>query len=175
MARATVVGRLPSCVLARLLPHRHIDHMKTSSYVRRVRPGRQHRAGGAPEALPGDTCDVDVIHLDAVRAARAALPSAGGLNRVADLLALLTNPTRLRMVLGLRAGARTSDQGELCVCDLAAVAGASKSMTSHQLRLLRAARLVVPRRAGKLTYYRLSDPSIIALLEDALRVALVLP
>jgi DNA-binding transcriptional ArsR family regulator len=37
---------------------------------------------------------------------------------------------------------------ELCVCDLAAVTGMSKSLTSHQLRLLRSAKLVVVRRDG---------------------------
>ena len=56
---------------------------------------------------------------------------------------------------------------ELCVCDLAAVTGASKSMTSHQLRLLRTAGLVLQRRAGKLVFYRLANESLSALLRSA--------
>ena len=125
-----------------------------------------------PLSRAGDTCDVDVVHLDAVRATRAVLPQEAGLTRMVDFLVLLTNPTRLKIVLGLRARARSVRRGELCVCDLAAVTGASKSMTSHQLRLLRAAGVVVPRRAGKLTYYRLADASLAALLGDAMQVVL---
>lgn len=133
-----------------------------SSHVSRVRSPSQFRVRGAPRARPLDVCDVSVVHLDAVRAARAALPDQDGIVRLADLCGLLSNPTRLKIVLALRASAKDARR-ELCVCDLAVVAGASKSMTSHQLRLLRAAGVVVPRRAGKMTYYRLADSTFAAL------------
>ena len=145
--------------------------MKMSSDVIRVGRGAQLRAIDAL-ARADDTCDVDIVHLDAVREARAALPAEASLSRVVELLALISNPTRLKIVLALRARARSVRQGELCVCDLAVVSGASQSMTSHQLRLLRAAGIVVPRRAGKLTYYRLVDASLAALLGDAMQVVL---
>ena len=124
--------------------------------------------------LPGstlDTCDVNVVHLDAVRAARAVLPPNAELARVTELLALLSNGTRLKMLLALRP-LRGQPHRELCVCDLSVVAGASKSLTSHQLRLLRTAGLVAARRAGKLSYYRLAQGPTAALLGDALDVAL---
>lgn len=111
-----------------------------------------------------DVCDVNVVHLDAVRAARAGLPDRGDIVRLAELYGLLSNQTRLKIVLALRASAKTDARRELCVCDLAVVAGASKSMTSHQLRLLRTAGVVVPRRAGKMTYYRLADGAFAALI-----------
>lgn len=117
-----------------------------------------------------DICDVDVIHLGAVRHAKAALPEEEMVAWTADLLGLLANPTRLKILLALRGG-RNRRSGELCVCDLAVVAGASKSLTSHQLRLLRAAGLVVARRAGKLVYYRLAEGSAADLLTRALEVA----
>ena len=88
-----------------------------------------------------------------------------------ELLSLLSSGTRLKMLLALRPSPR-SPHPELCVCDLAAVAGVSKSLTSHQLRLLRTAGLVVARRAGKLAYYRLAQAPMAALLRDALDVAL---
>lgn len=113
-----------------------------------------------------DTCDVNVVHLDAVRAARATLPAPAALGRMADVLGLLANPTRLRVLLALRPS-RSVGSCELCVCDLAVIAGASKSMTSHQLRLLRTAGLVVPRRDGKLTYYRLAEGPVRSLLDEA--------
>lgn len=135
--------------------------MKTQPQLARVRP--------TPPVA--DTCDVNVIHLDAVRTATATLPGPRALARVSDLLALLSNPTRLKVLLALRPS-REDRQRELCVCDLAVIAAASKSMTSHQLRLLRTAGLVMSRRAGKLTYYRLADRPILALLDEALDVAL---
>jgi DNA-binding transcriptional ArsR family regulator len=109
---------------------------------------------------------VDVVHLRAVQAARRQMPDADHLASVSELLSLLSNPTRLRILLALRSVTGAEDR-ELCVCDLAIVAEASKSLTSHQLRLLRAAGLVLPRRRGKLVYYRLADGPATALVSDA--------
>lgn len=142
--------------------------MKTSSHVRRAAPRTQVRTPHVEST--GETCDVDVIHLDAVREAEAALPSAPAIAKVADVLAMLSSPTRLRMLLALQP-AVSDPRRELCVCDLAMVTGASKSLTSHQLRLLRSAGLVVVRRAGKLAYYRLTEGPGADLLRDALRLA----
>jgi DNA-binding transcriptional ArsR family regulator len=58
--------------------------------------------------------------------------------------------------------------GEMCVCDLAAVAHASESAVSHHLRLLRAHRVVHVRRAGRMAYYRLADAHVRMLLDVAL-------
>jgi DNA-binding transcriptional ArsR family regulator len=113
-----------------------------------------------------DLCDVDVIHIAAVRKAVAALPDEHNVGRAAEVLGLLGNATRLKILFAL--GARGSEHaGELCVCDLAYVAHASKSMTSQQLRLLRTAGLVHQRRAGKLVYYSLAEGPIVSLLEWA--------
>jgi ArsR family transcriptional regulator len=150
--------------------------VNTSSHVRRVQTKAQGRTA---RALIGegridddvrDRCDVDVIHLDAVRDARAALPDDIRLAQVAELLALLSSPTRLKLLLALQPKAR-GPRRELCVCDLATVAGASKSLTSHQLRLLRGAGIVTVRRSGKLAYYRLADGPAVDLLADALTIA----
>ena len=122
-----------------------------------------------PASTP-DSCEVHEIHLDRVAETRAALPDENQLLRLAELLALLANATRLKILLALQA--ETTGSRELCVCDLAVVSGASKSMTSHQLRLLRMAGLVVQRRAGKLAFYRLADGAVVELLHGALTEAL---
>lgn len=132
--------------------------MKTFSNVTRAKPRRQDAAT--------DMCGVSVLHLDAVRRARALLPSPASVSRYAELLGLLANPTRLKILLALQSEPEFR-MPELCVCDLAAVTGASKSMTSHQLRLLRTAGLVLQRRAGKLVFYRLANESLSALLRSA--------
>lgn len=129
-----------------------------------ARPGTQAARRGAVEV--DDRCHATVVHLEAVRTARRALPPAGLVARSADLLALLANRTRLNILLSLRA--RGADQPELCVCDLAVVCRASQSMISHQLRLLRTGGLVTQRREGKLAYYRLTSRAITALLRSAL-------
>ncbi len=75
--------------------------------------------------------------------------------------AALGDPTRLKLLLAL-------GEAELCVCDLAAAAGASPSGVSHHLRLLRALRLVRSRRDGRMIYYRLDDEHVGDLLRTAL-------
>ena len=78
---------------------------------------------------------------------------------VADVFRLLGDPTRVRLVDALT-------HGERCVCDLAALVRLSESAVSHQLRLLRAARLVRVRRAGRLAFYALDDHHVVGLLHD---------
>jgi len=99
---------------------------------------------------------VDAASLDD---ARSRLLPAQTVSAVAEVFKLLGDPTRVRMLDALT-------QGERCVCDLAALVGLSESAVSHQLRLLRAARLVRVRRAGRLAYYSLDDHHVIGLLHD---------
>jgi ArsR family transcriptional regulator, lead/cadmium/zinc/bismuth-responsive transcriptional repressor len=79
---------------------------------------------------------------------------------LADTFRVLGDPSRVRILDALSGG-------ELCVCDIAEIAGISESAVSHQLRLLRGMRLVRPRRAGRLVYYSLDDQHIIELLRQA--------
>jgi DNA-binding transcriptional ArsR family regulator len=81
---------------------------------------------------------------------------------VAEVFRLLGDPTRVRIVDVLALGER-------CVCDLAAIIGLSESAVSHQLRLLRAARLVRVRRAGRQAFYALDDHHVIGLVHDTRR------
>jgi DNA-binding transcriptional ArsR family regulator len=113
-------------------------------------------------------CDVQVIHADAVRAARAALPSEREQAELTRLFTVFANATRLNLLVALRS-AVGADRPELCVCDLVAITGASQSMVSHQLGLLREAKLATSRRAGRLVYYRLAAGPLAALLDGALR------
>lgn len=147
------------------------ERMNNSSDIKHVPPKAQSRTASPGTSEIGDTCDADVVHLDAVRAAQAAMPDDLEVGRMAELFALLSSTTRLKMLLALQPKRRGTRQ-ELCVCDLAVVAGASKSLTSHQLRLLRAAGIVAVWRSGKLAYYRLADGPAADLLSNALEVSL---
>lgn len=70
--------------------------------------------------------------------------------RMGEFFAVLADPTRLRL-LGLLA------EAEYCVCDLASRLGMTDSAISHQLRALRAGRLVSYRKEGRQVFYRLND------------------
>lgn len=114
-----------------------------------------------PPLPDADACEVSCVHPEAVARARAAQPDDEALGRAAALLKAVSDPTRLRLLTAL-------GTGELCVCDLAAVAGTSESAVSHQLRLLREQNLVAPRREGRIVYYRLADGHVSALLGNVL-------
>jgi DNA-binding transcriptional ArsR family regulator len=124
------------------------------------RPRRLDRLTSEPPA-PAERCEVRVVHVEAVRAARAAQPPGPLLAGAADLFAVLADPTRLRLVAALA-------ERELCVCDLAATLGLSESAVSHQLRLLRERGLVRARRDGRLVYYALDDDHVATLYAGAL-------
>ena len=83
------------------------------------------------------------------------------MHALAETFRVLGDPTRVRILDALSGG-------EVCVCDIASIAGISESAVSHQLRLLRSRRLVRPRRAGRMVFYSLDDHHIIELLRQAL-------
>lgn len=126
-------------------------------------------AGGPPVTIAtfaymnsySDGCAVRVVDAPKVAAVRERMPATTDLDDAAEIFGLLSDPGRLRLLLALL-------QGEMCVCDLAAVTGQSESATSHALRLLRAHRIVAVRRAGRMAYYRLDDAHVRLLLDLAL-------
>ncbi len=79
---------------------------------------------------------------------------------VAALFKILGDPSRLALL-------DLISHGERPVAELATEAGLSESATSHQLRILRTARLVRVRRAGRQVFYALDDLHVARLLRDA--------
>lgn len=112
--------------------------------------------------IPDDVCDLVQIDLARVRKIRAALVAPGAVDALAGTFAALSDPTRVRILDAL-------SHGELCVCDLAAVLKLSQSAVSHQLRLLRGARLVRPRRDGRIVFYSLDDQHIMSIFRQTLQ------
>jgi DNA-binding transcriptional ArsR family regulator len=109
-----------------------------------------------------DGCAVRIVDADKVASVRTALPADHDVAELADVFALLGDASRLRILAALAEG------GEMCVCDVAASAQMSESAASHALRLLRAHRIVEPRRAGRMTYYRLADAHVRLLVDVGL-------
>jgi len=106
------------------------------------------------------TCDErHEAELGTLNSVQAKLLGIRTVEAVAEVFKLLGDPTRVRLVDALT-------HGERCVCDLAQLVGLTESAVSHQLRLLRAARLVRVRRAGRLAYYSLDDHHVVGLVHD---------
>lgn len=113
----------------------------------------------------GDLCEIEYVNELRVQRARQALPDAEAVATLAETFKMLGDPTRLRIVAALAA----PEVGELCVCDLATLLGASDSAVSHSLRALRHLRLVRFRREGKIAYYRLDDAHVTQLILEGVR------
>ncbi|MDY6967316.1 MAG: metalloregulator ArsR/SmtB family transcription factor [Spirochaetota bacterium] len=108
-----------------------------------------------------EKCLVKCIHQDKVDYTLKYIPHPDIISRVADIFKVISDPSRLKIVMSLI-------HGELCVCDLSAVSGISESAVSHQLRSLRNLRIVRNRRKGKVVYYRLDNDHIKNLIIQSL-------
>lgn len=108
-----------------------------------------------------DRCEQLCEHPQAIQTAKARIPSEGDTIQVAEMFKILGDPTRIKILHALSAG-------ELCVCDIAATIAMGQSAVSHQLRLLRTARLVKKRKEGKMVWYSLDDAHIFLLLSQGL-------
>jgi ArsR family transcriptional regulator, lead/cadmium/zinc/bismuth-responsive transcriptional repressor len=127
---------------------------------------RDNQAGATVETgerpvQEGDVCEIDVIDAEAVARARASMLPDESAALLAESFSMLGDPTRVKMISVLMGS-------ELCVCDLAALLGVSQSAVSHQLRLLRAMRMVKYRKEGRMVYYSLDDQHVENLLLQGL-------
>ena len=104
-------------------------------------------------------CETPLVHLEQVRQVQPDLLPMQSAQRMAEFFGVLADPTRLRLLSVLVSQ-------ELCVCDLAAGLKMGESAVSHQLRVLRAMRLVKYRKEGRNVYYSLADHHVINLYHD---------
>ncbi|WP_370324017.1 ArsR/SmtB family transcription factor [Euzebya sp.] len=93
---------------------------------------------------------------------RSRMLSDAEAHEVADLFALLADPTRTLILYALL------EAGELRVSEIAEAVDAGQSTVSHALRLLRTAGVVRQRREGRHMAYRLDDAHVRLLLDLSL-------
>ena len=89
------------------------------------------------------------------------LPLPEQLIEVAQLYKVFGEPTRIKILYILF-------DGEACVCDIAEVAQMTQSAISHQLRVLKSAKLVKYRREGKSIIYSLADDHVKTILAQGM-------
>ena len=97
------------------------------------------------------------LSADEAHQIRRQEPSARSVRALSDLFSVFADTTRIRIMYALYAD-------ELCVGDIASILGLSQSAISHQLRILKDARLVASRREGKTVFYALDDDHVRAIL-----------
>jgi DNA-binding transcriptional ArsR family regulator len=115
----------------------------------------------AIDGIQLDACDSPCVHGERVERAQAMLLTDAAAAGLAEIFGLLGDRTRVRILHALTLG-------ELCVCDISAVLGVSSSAISHQLRLLRTAKLVKARKEGKNVFYSLDDAHVHSLIAQGL-------
>jgi len=106
-------------------------------------------------------CDCDIIHDDIISRVREQTPPEETLYDLAELFKVFGDSTRVRILSALFVS-------EMCVCDIAKLLGMTQSAISHQLRILKQARLVKNRKDGKTVYYSLDDEHIKNIFDQGL-------
>ncbi len=93
---------------------------------------------------------------------REEMPPEEVLYDVADFFKVFGDCTRIKILCALF-------ESELCVNHIAELLSMTQSAISHQLRVLKDARLVKIRRQGKTSFYSLADEHIKTIFNQGLR------
>ncbi len=100
-----------------------------------------------------ECCGYLCVHQHTVERVLDELPDDERLYDLAELFKVFGDSTRIKILYALF-------EAELCVCDIAQLLSLTQSAVSHQLRVLKTARLVKPRREGKTVFYSLADDHV---------------
>ena len=108
-----------------------------------------------------ECCDFIHAHEEIVERVRQELPDEDTLYDLSELFRIFGDSTRIRILYVLF-------EAEMCVCDIAEVLSMTQSAISHQLRLLKQAKLVKNRREGKTVYYSLADDHVRTIIDQGM-------
>ena len=107
------------------------------------------------------TCDCEVIHEQTVNCVKEKMLGGYKYTDLAALYKMFGDPTRIKILHAL-------EHHEMCVCDLAALLGLTKSAVSHQLKALRLANLVKFRKEAQIVFYSLADDHVKQIIDMGL-------
>ncbi len=105
-------------------------------------------------------CNEEQLHEARLKEALGKMPSDGQIEEMGARFKAISEPSRLKILFALSGG-------ELCVDHIVEAVGGNQSAVSHQLRALKAARIVKCRRSGKKILYSVSDWHVITIMELA--------
>ena len=98
-------------------------------------------------------CDTVEVHEELLNIVNETMPEETELYDLAELFKVFGDSTRIRILHALL-------ETELCVGDMAQILNLSQSAVSHQLKILKDAKLVRFRREGKIIFYALDDEHV---------------
>lgn len=98
------------------------------------------------------------LHQDIAKKVKAKMLSDELLFDIAEVFKIFGDSTRMKIIYALKLS-------ELCVYDLAYITGSTQSAISHQLRILKQAKLVKSRKEGKIVFYSLKDEHVTKLFQ----------
>ena len=99
-----------------------------------------------------------IVDIEKVNKIKKIMPSDDLLFDIAEVFKVFGDTTRMKIISALL-------EAELCVGDIAEVLNMSQSSVSHQLRILKDAKLVKFRREGKSIFYALDDDHVYHIME----------
>lgn len=99
------------------------------------------------------SCKENYTHEEKINMVEHHMPSEENLSSVTELFKILGDPTRTKILSVLYTQ-------ELCVCDISKLLDMTKSAISHQLKILRIAKLIKSRKQGKEVFYSLADDHV---------------
>lgn len=103
---------------------------------------------------------MEEVDIEKVNRIKKIMPSDDLLFDIAEVFKVFGDTTRMKIISALL-------EAELCVGDIAEITNSTQSAISHQLRVLKQAKLVKFRKDGKTVYYSLDDEHIADLYEIA--------
>jgi len=106
-------------------------------------------------------CEFMCVHADTVDRITSTMPDEDTLIDLSELFKVFGDSTRIKILTAL-------SHGGLCVCDLSKLVGMTSSAVSHQLKILRSAKLVSCRRDGKTVFYALADDHVTTIIRQGL-------
>ncbi len=113
------------------------------------------------DSMDIERCGFLCVHEQTVERVLQDMPDDETLYDLADLFKAFADSTRIKILYALF-------EAELCVCDIAQLLGLTQSAVSHQLRVLKASRLVKPRKDGKTVFYSLADSHVRTLIAQGM-------
>lgn len=101
---------------------------------------------------------MEEIDIEKVNRIKKIMPSDDLLFDIAEVFKVFGDTTRMKIISALL-------EAELCVGDIAEITNSTQSAISHQLRVLKQAKLVKFRKDGKTVYYSLDDEHVSEMYE----------
>ena len=101
------------------------------------------------------------VHEETVKRVNEIMPGEEELFDLSELFKIFGDSTRIRILYVLF-------ESDMCVCGIAELLGMTQSAISHQLAVLKKAKLVRYRREGKTIFYSLSDDHVRTILDQGM-------